>query len=263
MWSQRMKSAFGVCILSLANGANAQEVGAIGPDLEPPAAFMQVFASAEPPHGFVNFCQQTPEECTANSNVEARVAASSLRLRELDETNRSVNEEITPEADLEHYGVNEYWTLPTDGKGDCEDYALLKRHELMRLGWPSSALLMTVVRDERREGHAVLTARTTAGDFILDNKVNDVRLWSNTPYQFLLRQSSANPRAWTSLAPALDLGPLLIAVVRQHRYGCPSPSPMTRLSRSILTKTVPLTSRKPRPRARKFFTQSIATRMAR
>ena len=102
-------------------------------------------------------------ECTANSNVEARVAASPLRQRELDEINRVVNQEITPETDLEHYGVNEYWTVPTDGRGDCEDYALLKRHKLMQLGWPSSALLMTVVTDESGEGHAVLTARTTAG----------------------------------------------------------------------------------------------------
>ena len=50
---------------------------------------------------------------------------------------------------MKHYGIADYWTLPTDGKGDCEDYALLKRHELIRLGWPSSALLMTIVKDEK------------------------------------------------------------------------------------------------------------------
>ena len=109
---------------------------------------MRVYGSAEPPRGFVRFCEENRSECTANSNVEARVAASSLRLRELDEINRGVNQEITPETDLEHYGMSEYWTLPTDGRGDCEDYALLKRHKLMQLGWPSSALLMTVVTDE-------------------------------------------------------------------------------------------------------------------
>ena len=62
----------------------------------------------------------------------------------------------------------------------------------------------------------MLTARTTAGDFILDNKVNDVRLWSNTRYHFLLRQSFVNPQFWTSLAPKRDVAPLPIAVVRQH-----------------------------------------------
>ena len=115
---------------------------------------------------------------------------------------------------MDHYGIGEYWTLPTDGKGDCEDYALLKRHELIRLGWPSSALLMTVVMDEIFEGHAVLTVRTTAGDFILDNKVNDVRLCSNTSYQYLLRQSYSNPQAWVFLNSMRGTTPRPIAVVQ-------------------------------------------------
>ena len=58
---------------------------------------------------------------------------------------------------------------------------------------------------------------------ILDNKVNEVRAWNNTPYKFLLRQSSVDPRAWTSLAPARDLAPLPIAVLRQHNSP-PAPS---------------------------------------
>ena len=175
---------------------------------------MRAYGSADPPSGFVRFCEKNPGECVANSTVETRIAASPQRLRELDQINRGVNQSITPETDLEHYGVNEYWTLPADGKGDCEDDALLKRHDLVQLGWPSSALLMTVVIDENGEGHAVLTARTEAGDFILDNKVNDVRLWSKTPYHFLLRQSSLNPRGWLFLDPTREIAALPIAVVR-------------------------------------------------
>jgi predicted transglutaminase-like cysteine proteinase len=177
---------------------------------------MRVYGSAEPPRGFVQFCQENPGECTANSSVETRVAASSQRLHELDEVNRRVNQSVTPEMDWDHYGVNEYWTLLTDGRRDCEDYALLKRHELMQLGWPSSALLMTVVIDENGEGHAVLSARTEAGDFILDNKVNDVRLWSKTPYQFVLRQSYVDPHSWVVLDQTRDGVPMPIAVVRPH-----------------------------------------------
>jgi len=92
----------------------------------------------------------------------------------------------------------------------------LKRHELMQLGWPSSALLMTVVMDENLEGHAVLTVRTTAGDFVLDNKVNDIRLWSSTSYQYLLRQSYSNPQAWVFLDSMRGTTPRPIAVVRPH-----------------------------------------------
>jgi len=70
---------------------------------------------------------------------------------------------------------------------------------------------MTVVSDEKGEGHAVLTARTTEGDFILDNKVDDVRLWSKTPYKFRMRQSYLNPRVWVALDPMRGVTPVPIA----------------------------------------------------
>ena len=92
---------------------------------------------------------------------------------------------------MEIYGQTEYWTIPTT-RGDCEDYALLKRKRLMARGWPASALLMTVVRDEKGEGHAVLTARTVQGDFILDNKVDEVKVWNRTRYEYVMRQSYLN-----------------------------------------------------------------------
>ena len=71
----------------------------------------------------------------------------------------------------------------------------------MERGWPASALLITVVRDERGEGHAVLTARTMQGDFILDNKTDEIRVWHRTRYDFIMRQSYLNPRIWMSLDP--------------------------------------------------------------
>jgi predicted transglutaminase-like cysteine proteinase len=71
----------------------------------------------------------------------------------------------------------------------------------MARGWPGSALLLTVVRDEKGEGHAVLTARTVQGDFILDNKVNEVKSWNRTGYDFMMRQSYLNPMIWMSLDP--------------------------------------------------------------
>ncbi|MEI9902068.1 MAG: transglutaminase-like cysteine peptidase [Hyphomicrobium sp.] len=160
--------------------------------------FMRIFGPAQPPHGFVRFCESNPQECAADHGQESRFDASAERLKELDEVNRTVNKEIAPATDLEVYGVNEYWTLPRT-RGDCEDYALLKRHNLVEKGWPVSALLMTVVRDEKGEGHAVLTARTVQGDFILDNKIEEVRGWNKTPYQFVMRQSYLNPKVWVAL----------------------------------------------------------------
>jgi len=162
------------------------------------SSFMRIYGPAQPPHGFVRFCEATPAECTSDHGQESRFEASAERLKELDEINRSVNKAIAPATDLEVYGVNEYWTMPRT-RGDCEDYALQKRHDLAAKGWPVSSLLMTVVRDEKGEGHAVLTARTVQGDYILDNKIEDVRLWNKTPYQFVMRQSYLNPKVWVAL----------------------------------------------------------------
>ncbi len=35
----------------------------------------------------------------------------------------------------------------------------------MQAGWPREALLITVVRDKKGDGHAVLTVKTDKGDF--------------------------------------------------------------------------------------------------
>lgn len=162
--------------------------------------FMRVFGNALPPFGFVDFCDRTPSECVPSGPAEARFEATPQRIAELDDVNRTVNRQIVPVTDLELYGVQEFWTIPVD-RGDCEDYVLLKRQILMRRGWPSSALLITVVRDERGDGHAVLTARTAQGDFVLDNKVAVVKPWQQTGYRFIMRQSYVDPRMWMSLSP--------------------------------------------------------------
>lgn len=182
------------------------------PEYEPRAsAFMKIFGPAQPPYGFVRFCEANQLHCQQQQGVaEARLTATPERLIELDEVNRHVNESIKPVTDQELYGVTEYWTIP-DKYGDCEDYALLKRKILIERGWPPSALLLTVVRDEYGDGHAVLTARTSQGDYILDNKVSDVRIWGATPYQYVMRQSYVNPRVWVSLEEMLVDQPLVMS----------------------------------------------------
>ena len=118
---------------------------------------------------------------------------------ELLRINRWVNDAIKPITDLEHWGVTERWNYPDDGYGDCEDYALLKRRMLMQAGWQRQALLITVVRDKQGDGHAVLTVKTDKGEFILDNQMEDVLLWSETEYRFVKRQSQTDPNVWIAL----------------------------------------------------------------
>lgn len=169
--------------------------------------YMRVYGVTKPPYGYVQFCRRTPEQCRQGPPEDQRLSAGPERLSELDKINRAVNKEIEPATDIDVYGVAEYWTLPST-RGDCEDYVLLKRKRLMARGWPASSLLITVVRDEKGEGHAVLTARTVQADFVLDNKVDEIKVWHRTNYEFIMRQSYLNPNIWMSLDPKEASSPL-------------------------------------------------------
>lgn len=176
--------------------------------------FMRVYGPSLPPYGYVRFCSAFFEECKRGPLEDQRIAGSPERMAQLDSINRQVNAAIKPATDLEIYGEVERWTMPQD-RGDCEDYALLKRHILIRQGWPASSLLMTVVRDEKGEGHAILTARTSKGDYVLDNKNDELKLWSATPYTFVMRQSYIDPNVWLSLDPRQVHSPTLLGGTRE------------------------------------------------
>jgi predicted transglutaminase-like cysteine proteinase len=152
-----------------------------------------------PPIGWVQFCGERPEECQANVHPGRVMQLDEKRWRQLVRINRDVNENVDPVSDLEHWGTLERWSYPTDGRGDCEDYVLEKRRRLMEAGWPASALLITVVRDKRGDGHAVLTVKTDRGDFVLDNQEARVKGWTETGYRFVKRQSDVHPNKWVSL----------------------------------------------------------------
>lgn len=165
--------------------------------------FMRIYGESMPPLGHIRFCRSNPEECARETRANTRLDLTSERWRELVGVNTLVNRNIEPVSDMELYGELEHWALPGK-KGDCEDYVLLKRKLLIERGWPSDALLVTVVADEKGEGHAVLTARTSKGDYILDNKNSDVQAWNKVPYRFYKRQSYRDPRQWVSLKPQYD-----------------------------------------------------------
>jgi predicted transglutaminase-like cysteine proteinase len=212
----RLRALLGALGLLAGTASPALADGAGVRGAEKPPAFMRVYGQTPPPYGFLQLCDSFPSECepTIVPADDRRLPLTPERLSELDEVNRLANRTIQPATDLELYGVAEWWTLPVE-KGDCEDYALLKRHILIARGWPSGALLMTVVKDEKGEGHAVLTARTSLGDFILDNKVDDIKPWDQTSYQLVMRQSYIHPRVWMSLDPRDAFSPGAIAGVKR------------------------------------------------
>jgi len=158
-----------------------------------------VEATARPPIGWVEFCNERPKECAAVASQPRDVVLTPKVWNDLVRINNWVNDAIKPVTDMEHWGVVERWSYPDDGRGDCEDYVLLKRSLLMQAGWPREALLVTVVRDKKGDGHAVLTVKTDKGDFILDNQAEPVLLWWETGYRFVKRQSQSNPNVWVAL----------------------------------------------------------------
>jgi predicted transglutaminase-like cysteine proteinase len=158
--------------------------------------------TARAPIGWVEFCNDSPAHCGTGSSEARDIVMSQAAWKDLVRVNRWVNESIKPVTDMEHWGVLEKWSLPTDGYGDCEDYVLLKRKMLIDAGWPREALLITVVRDKRGDGHAVLTVKSDRGEFVLDNQNETVLPWTETGYRFIKRQSQNDPNVWVSLGDA-------------------------------------------------------------
>ncbi len=154
---------------------------------------------ARAPIGWIQFCADLPKECATKPTAPRDIVLSPRAWKDLQRVNTWVNETIKPMTDLDHWGVVEKWSYPDDGYGDCEDYVLLKRRMLMQAGWPREALLITVVRDLKGEGHAVLTVKTDKGEYILDNQRAEIVLWSDTGYRFVKRQSQADPNQWVTL----------------------------------------------------------------
>jgi predicted transglutaminase-like cysteine proteinase len=163
------------------------------------ASFAAVGEETSVPFGWVDFCSRYPRECADDDRAPQPIRLTAAALKTIQRINAKVNEDIEAVSDMDHWGVVDQWDYPTDGRGDCEDFALLKRKLLMKAGFPRQALLMTVVKEANGEGHAILTIKTDQGDFALDNLDDAVKPWNKTPYRFVKRQSETNQNVWVAL----------------------------------------------------------------
>ncbi|HTV30859.1 MAG TPA: transglutaminase-like cysteine peptidase [Xanthobacteraceae bacterium] len=167
----------------------------------PASTFMPAGDDVAPPSGFLAFCKRDPGQC-ATSGAGAAVAHIDPRTwQTLNRVNAAWNGAITPMEDAAHYGVVDYWTIPVDGYGDCEDYALAKRKSLSDFGLPQAALRMAVVRTRGGTAHAVLTVATDRGDYVLDNLNAKVLPWTATGYVWIARQAPGQVR-WSAIGSA-------------------------------------------------------------
>mgnify|MGYP006272210181 CR=1 FL=1 len=162
------------------------------------------------PWGWADFCNRHAEECPSNALPAEDIKLTAANWSALWRINVLVNAMIQPISDMDHWGVVDRWDIPTDGYGDCEDYVLLKRKLLMAEGLPRQALLVTVVKDEQGDGHAILTVKTDRGDFILDNMRDEVKAWSQLPYRFVKRQSQTDPNVWEQIGEP-TAAPLIVS----------------------------------------------------
>lgn len=165
-----------------------------------PARFMEMGGTTKAPVGHVQFCKENKSACRGSIAQPVVVKLTRDRWDELLRLNDTVNRSIRPVTDEKLFGKIEYWTYPRNGAGDCEEYVLEKQRRLIRAGWPRSALLITVAKDVKNEGHAVLTVRTDQGDLILDNQIEAVLPWYSTPYRYVKRQSTRAPGKWTGIS---------------------------------------------------------------
>jgi predicted transglutaminase-like cysteine proteinase len=149
----------------------------------------------------VRFCQRYPADCQPNANANELVELDNKTLGLLQRINHQVNTTIAPVRKDYDSNVEASWTIAPNG-GDCNDYAVTKRHELLARGWPARSLLLAEVVVPSGEHHLVLVVRTREDDFVLDNLSWNVRPVSQIHYQWVRVQQASNPRFWSTVSVA-------------------------------------------------------------
>jgi predicted transglutaminase-like cysteine proteinase len=149
------------------------------------------------PMAHTMFCLKYPKECEVRRIAfrGKKFDLTAERLADLMEVNAKVNRGIKPERNT--LGLaGEKWLI-SPAYGDCNDYAVTKRHELLERGWPSRTLLLAEVVVPSGEHHLVMVVRTKQGDLVLDNLSPKIRSWTQPPYQWVRIQSAGNPKFWS------------------------------------------------------------------
>ena len=156
--------------------------------------------STLPPMAFTQFCLRYANECKPQPLLfrGGRFRLTDRRRAELVHVNASVNSTILPERN-EAGLAGEKWLLGP-AFGDCNDYAVTKRHQLIARGWPARAVLLSEVATVSGEHHLVAVVRTDDGDLVLDNLTGRIMPWFQTPYHWLRIQTPKNPIYWASIS---------------------------------------------------------------
>ena len=171
----RLSAATAMAVATLVLGpAAADEV----PDLAPMA--------------FIRFCDQAPGECARVMPLSASIEITPVVRAQLNAVNATVNGRIAPES----VSSDIAWRI-NPARGDCNDYAVTKRHDLVADGLPPSALRLVAVKTLDGQDHLVLVVWAKDGNhLVLDNLLSEIRPLRNTGYRVMKRQSGTDPRLW-------------------------------------------------------------------
>lgn len=132
-----------------------------------------------------------PLSCGEITDLPIVVPYSLVARSELEAANRKANTSI-----IRLPGRSTRWAVwPTMG-GDG-DYVVSKRaYLIVNKQWPMSALMIAEASIGAIPPRFLLVARTTRGDFILDDMLNSVEDWTERDYLFTRIQSPSNPHEW-------------------------------------------------------------------
>jgi len=167
--------------------------------LKPQLERIKLEAPAMAPMAYSIFCVQYPRDCEVRKIAfrGRKLELTPRRWADLLAVNAAVNRDILPERNMLGLAGEKWLISPTSG--DCNDYAVTKRHELLARGWPSRSLLLAEVQVPDGEHHLVVVVRSAQGDVILDNLNPNIKPWSKVPYRWLRVQAPSNPMFWASV----------------------------------------------------------------
>jgi predicted transglutaminase-like cysteine proteinase len=157
------------------------------------ATSQAVASPALAPFPHTKFCMQQPLDCKVWH--PRSIPDLARRVKDRAEVNKLVNGFIKADAFPDgpvRSPVTERWLIWPE-RGDCNDYAVTKRHELLRRGWPSSLLQLAVVFvPASNEYHLVLIA----DGVVMDNLTEKLLPFANTGYTLVKLQTVGNPVFW-------------------------------------------------------------------
>jgi predicted transglutaminase-like cysteine proteinase len=146
------------------------------------------------PLDFVRFCMDYRSECRSD-RPNAVIALTLQAEGVIADVNKAINHRIAPVTRTAPWRIY-------PAAGNCNDYVVTKRHELIKRGFPPSALLIATALTPAGEGHLLLVLRTDRGERVLDNLTDEILPPRRTSFTWLTRQSGSDPHIWEEISAA-------------------------------------------------------------